>query len=163
MWQYQAWGRVFDDSRNYTSWRSDPTPLPVLAGPAIEPAGGFAWNTAAVVAVSVGWLGPQVELVWRFAELIDGGGSFVDEHVESFVGGGLMLFTEPNWAGVNYFFEVNQAALTGVSSVRVFDVTAGIPVVGSQIDIAAPAPMDRLRIGPIPLTDGHEYEVQYNF
>lgn len=74
--------------------------------------------------------------------------------------GGLFLFTDANWNDdLEFFLETSVRATTGTANVRLFDVTADIPVASSNVSTASTI-LTRLRSSALTLTDGNVYQIQ---
>jgi hypothetical protein len=74
--------------------------------------------------------------------------------------GKFFLFTASEWASaVIYKLETTFRATTGEVGVRLFDVTAGAEVAGSEVLTSATA-LARYRSGAVTLVDGNEYRIQ---
>ena len=74
--------------------------------------------------------------------------------------GGPWRYVAERWPGWSFRLETYFAASAGTVHARLWNLTAGIPVIGSGVATAAPA-FTRTEGGDVLLTDGHEYVAQF--
>lgn len=69
-------------------------------------------------------------------------------------------YTAANWPGLTWYFEVDMRATAGVACARLWDITIGASVVGSEITTNSTT-FVRQRSNALTLIDNHKYRAEF--